>query len=546
MRAGSLIKATVEEIQQSYVVVSAGLKSEAMIPIVQFQDPEGKLQIEQGSEVEVLLESIEEGSGETRMSREKAIYQRSWHIIEAAFAQSDTIKGFVQGRIKGGYAVNLEGIAAFLPGSLADVRPLREESTIEYSEQEFKIIKLNRNRNNVVVSRRAVLEKQHLLDREAALSKLKVGDVVEGVAKNITSYGVFIDLGSVDGLLHVVDMSWKRLKNPASVVEVGQKLKVKLLGVDVESGRVSLGLKQMGSDPWDTISEMYPEGSQLKGKVTSITDYGCFVEVVEGIEGLVHVSELSWVERNVKPSKLFNISDEVEVKISSIDQERRRISLSIKQCLPNPWEEFNLVHKKGETVTGKVSSITDFGLFVTLDNGLDGLVHLGDLSWSTPGEEAIREYEKGQEVLVTIMGVDVNRRRISLSIRQGQENPFSSYLKEHPKGSIVTGTITEVTQGNAIVDLGDNVPGILFAKEASRHRIEDMRTQFNVGDTIEAKLIGNNRRQRMLGLSIRMKEVDEERDVISGYAQDKAGRPTLGDVMKQKSDDDEEESETAS
>ena len=546
MRAGSLITATVEDIQQSYVVVSAGLKSEAMIPIVQFQDPEGKLQVEQGSEVEVLLESLEEGSGETRMSREKAIYQRSWHIIETAFASGESIKGFIQGRIKGGYAVNLEGIAAFLPGSLADVRPLREEATIEYSEQEFKIIKLNRNRSNVVVSRRAVLEKQHLQDLEAALSKFKVGDIVEGVAKNITSYGVFIDLGTVDGLLHVVDMSWKRLKNPASVVEVGQKLRVKLLGVDVESGRVSLGLKQMGSDPWDTIAESYPEGSQLKGKVTSITDYGCFVEVVEGIEGLVHVSEISWTDRNVSPAKLLNVGDEVEVKISSIDQERRRISLSIKQCQPNPWEQFGLEHKKGETVTGKVSSITDFGLFVTLGNGLDGLVHLGDLSWSVAGEEAIREYEKGQEVSVVIMGVDSGRRRISLSIRQGQKNPFSAYLKEHPKGSIVTGTITKVNQGNAVVELAENVPGILLGREASRVRIEDMRTKFNVGDTIEAKLIGNERRQRMLGLSIRMKEVDEERDVISGYAQDKAGRPTLGDVMKQKSDENEGEPQEAS
>jgi len=535
MRPGTIVTGIVVDIGADNVIVNAGLKSEGVIPKEQFYDENGQLEVAVGDEVEVALEAVEDGFGDTRLSREKAKRAQAWTYMERAFAADEPIKGMISGKVKGGFTVDIDGIRAFLPGSLVDVRPVRDASYLEGKDLELKVIKLDRKRNNVVVSRRAVVEQETNAEREALLQNLEEGQVLKGVVKNLTDYGAFVDLGGVDGLLHITDMAWRRVKHPEEIVHVGDEIEVKVLKFDRERNRVSLGLKQMGEDPWVDISRRYPEGTRLFGRVTNLTDYGCFVEIEEGVEGLVHVSEMDWTNKNVHPSKLVQIGDEVEVMVLDVDEERRRISLGMKQCQANPWEEFAVTHNKGDRVAGKIKSITDFGIFLGLDGGIDGLVHLSDISWNVPGEEAVRNYRKGQEIEAVVLTVDPERERISLGIKQLEKDPFSNYVAENPKGSVVRGIVKEVDAKGAIVDLGEGLEGSLRASELARDRIEDARTVLKVGDEIEAKFVGVDRKNRTISLSVKAKDSEEEAEALQDYNSRSApaAKTTLGDLIKE-------------
>ncbi len=534
LQPGTIITGTVVAITPEVVVVNAGLKSEGIIPRSQFLDVNGKLEVAVGDEVRVALDAVEDGSGATRLSREKAKRHAAWEFLDKAFEAGEAVKGIINGKVKGGFTVELDSVRAFLPGSLVDVRPVRDTSYLEGKELEFKVIKLDRKRNNVVVSRRAVVEDEYSAEREALLEKLEEGMQVKGVVKNLTDYGAFLDLGGIDGLLHITDMAWRRVKHPSEVVEIGDEIDVKVLKFDRDRQRVSLGLKQMGEDPWVNISRRYPESTRVFGKVTNIADYGCFVEIEEGVEGLVHVSEMDWTNKNVHPSKVVSLGDEVEVMVLDIDEERRRISLGIKQCAMNPWDEFALNHKKGDHVSGKIKSITDFGIFIGLDGGIDGLVHLSDISWEEGGDQALRRYQKGDELETVVLSVDPERERISLGVKQLDKDPFSAFVAAHEKGSIVNGTIMEVDAKGATIALGDGVEGYLRSSEISRDRIEDARAVLKMGEAIEAKFLGVDRKNRTISLSIKAKDHDEESAAMKGYAREaQAGTATLGDILKQ-------------
>ncbi len=534
LQPGTIITGTVVAITSEVVVVNAGLKSEGIIPRSQFLDVNGNLECAVGDEVRVALEAVEDGSGATRLSREKAKRHAAWEFLDKAFEAGEAVKGIINGKVKGGFTVELDSVRAFLPGSLVDVRPVRDTSYLEGKELEFKVIKLDRKRNNVVVSRRAVVEDEYSAEREALLEKLEEGMQVKGVVKNLTDYGAFLDLGGIDGLLHITDMAWRRVKHPSEVVEIGDEIDVKVLKFDRERQRVSLGLKQMGEDPWVNISRRYPESTRVFGKVTNIADYGCFVEIEEGVEGLVHVSEMDWTNKNVHPSKVVALGDEVEVMVLDIDEERRRISLGIKQCAMNHWDEFALNHKKGDHVSGKIKSITDFGIFIGLDGGIDGLVHLSDISWEEGGDQALRRYQKGDELETVVLSVDPERERISLGVKQLDKDPFSAFVAAHEKGSIVNGTIMDVDAKGATIALGDGVEGYLRSSEISRDRIEDARAVLKAGEPIEAKFLGVDRKNRTISLSIKAKDHDEESAAMKGYAREaQAGTATLGDILKQ-------------
>jgi small subunit ribosomal protein S1 len=542
LRRGAVVIGTVIDIQPDIVVVNAGLKSEGVIPIEQFRNAQGELEVELGDEVEVSLEAIEDGFGETRLSREKAKRDQVWRRLEKAFENDEIVKGVISGKVKGGFTVDIEDIRAFLPGSLVDVRPVRDPVYLEGKELEFKVIKLDKRRNNVVVSRRAVVETEFSAEREALLENLQEGQVVKGIVKNLTDYGVFVDLGGIDGLLHITDMAWKRVKHPSEIVNVGDEIDVKVLKFDRERNRVSLGIKQLGQDPWADLARRYPSATRLFGKITNIADYGCFVEIEEGVEGLVHVSEMDWTNKNVNPSKVVHIGQEVEVMVLDIDEERRRISLGIKQCFPNPWDEFAATHNKGDRVTGSIKSITDFGIFIGLEGGIDGLIHLSDISWNEPGEEAVRKYQKGDEIEAVVLSVDPERERISLGVKQLEKDPYSNFVAEHSKGSIVKGIVKEVDAKAALIDLGDGVEGTLRASELSRDRIEDVRTMLSVGDEIEAKFVGVDRKNRTISLSVKAKDSDDEAAMLQDYGADSAEATTnLGDVLKRQLGGDEKE-----
>lgn len=534
MRAGSIILGTVVEITSDNVIVNAGLKSEGMIPRSQFLSVTGELEVAVGDQVEVSLDAVEDGWGATRLSREKAKRHQAWQHLETAFEEANTITGVINGKVKGGFTVEVGSIRAFLPGSLVDVRPVRDTSSLEGKELEFKVIKLDRRRNNVVVSRRAVVEREYSEEREKLLEGLQEGQEVKGVVKNLTDYGAFVDLGGIDGLLHITDMAWRRVKHPSEVVEIGQELQVRVLKFDRDRQRVSLGLKQMGDDPWLNIARRYPEGARVWGKVTNIADYGCFVEIEVGVEGLVHVSEMDWTNKNIHPTKVVQMGDEVEVMVLDIDEDRRRISLGMKQCQPNPWDEFATHHNKGDRVVGKIKSITDFGIFIGLDGGIDGLVHLSDISWDETGEEAIRRFKKGDEVEAVVLSVDPERERISLGVKQLDRDPFSSYVAAHEKGSVVKGTVTDVDAKGASIELADGVEGFVRASEIARDRVEDVRSVLKIGDRIDAKFVGVDRKNRSISLSIKQKDADDEAAAIKGYSRDsQTGTATLGDIIKE-------------
>ena len=535
MNPGSIVKGTIVSIDDDWVTVYAGLKSEGVIPREQFLSERGELEIAVGDEVDVALESLEDGFGETRLSREKAKRAESWKRLEKAFEASEVVKGIINGKVKGGFTVDIESVRAFLPGSLVDVRPVRDTAHLEGKELEFKVIKLDAKRNNVVVSRRAVLEAENSAEREALLEKLQEGMEVKGIVKNLTDYGAFVDLGGIDGLLHITDMAWKRIKHPSEIVEVGDEILVKVLKFDRERNRVSLGLKQLGSDPWVEITNRYPEGSRVKARVTNLTDYGCFAELQEGVEGLVHVSEMDWTNKNVHPSKVVSIGDEVDVIVLDIDEERRRISLGIKQCKPNPWEEFATRFNKNDKIAGKIKSITDFGIFIGLDGGIDGLVHLSDISWDLPGEEAVRNYKKGDEIETVILSVDPERERISLGVKQLEQDPFAMFVQDNDKGSIVKGTLKSVDAKGAVVDLGDGVEASLKASEISRDRVEDARNHLKEGDEVEARIINVDRKNRTIALSIKAKDVADEKEAMKSINQgtEAAAPKTIGDLIKQ-------------
>jgi len=530
-RPGSIVKGTIVAIEKDLVLVDAGLKSESAIPAEQFRNAEGELEVSVGDVVDVALDAVEDGFGETILSREKAKRYEAWLVLEKAHEDNATVIGIISGKVKGGFTVDLGGVRAFLPGSLVDVRPVRETTHLENKDLEFKVIKLDQKRNNVVVSRRAVIEKENSAEREELLENLQEGQEVQGIVKNLTDYGAFVDLGGVDGLLHITDMAWKRVKHPSEIVNVGDEITVKVLKFDRERTRVSLGLKQLGEDPWADIANRYPEGHRLTGRVTNLTDYGCFVEIEEGVEGLVHVSEMDWTNKNVHPSKVVNLDDTVEVMVLEIDEERRRISLGLKQCKPNPWEEFAKNHNKGEQVTGKIKSITDFGIFIGLDGGIDGLVHLSDISWNATGEEAVRDYKKGEEVTAVVMQVDAERERISLGIKQLEEDPFNNYLAANKEGASVTGTVTEVDAKGAKVELAESVEGYVRAADISRERVEDASTELSVGDSIEARFMGVDRKNRTLSLSIRAKDEVEEKEAVESVNKQQDSGSGLNSAM---------------
>jgi len=534
MRPGTIVTGTVVDIQSDAVIVNAGLKSEGVIPIEQFYNNQGEVEVAVGDAVEVSLDAVEDGFGATRLSREKAKRAQVWKRLEQATEAGEIVKGVISGKVKGGFTVDIDDIRAFLPGSLVDVRPVRDTTYLEGKELEFKIIKLDQRRNNVVVSRRAVVESEYSAEREQLLDTLQEGAQVKGIVKNLTDYGVFVDLGGIDGLLHITDMAWKRVKHPSEIVEVGQEIDVKVLKFDRERNRVSLGLKQLGQDPWSDLARRYPEGTRLFGAVTNIADYGCFVEIEDGVEGLVHVSEMDWTNKNVNPGKMVHIGQEVEVMVLDIDEERRRISLGMKQVHANPWEEFAATRNKGDHVKGTIKSITDFGIFIGLDGGIDGLIHLSDISWHETGEEAVRNYKKGEELEAVVLSVDAERERISLGIKQLEKDPFSNFSADNAKGSIVKGVIKEVDAKAAIVDLGDGIEGTLRASELARDRVEDARTVLTVGQEIEAKYIGMDRKTRTIALSIKAKDSDEEAAAIKDYSRTTgAVGAKLGDVLKE-------------
>ena len=535
MVPGSIVTGVVIDVDKDWVTVHAGLKSEGVIPASQFLDENGDLTLSVGDEVQVALETVEDGFGETRLSREKAKRAESWKILEAAHAAEEVVKGVINGKVKGGFTVDVSGIRAFLPGSLVDVRPVRETAHLEGKDLEFKVIKLDQKRNNVVVSRRAVLEQANSAEREELLANLQEGMAVKGVVKNLTDYGAFVDLGGVDGLLHITDMAWKRIKHPSEIVNVGDEIDVKVLKFDRERNRVSLGLKQLGEDPWISITQRYPEGARVKATVTNLTDYGCFAELEEGVEGLVHVSEMDWTNKNIHPSKVVQLGDEVEVMILDIDEERRRISLGIKQCQENPWDAFGRQYAKGDKISGKIKSITDFGIFIGLEGGIDGLVHLSDISWNETGEEAVRAYKKGDELETVILAIDPERERISLGIKQLETDPFTSFVTENDKGSIVVGTIKELDAKGAVIVLAEDVEGTLKASEISREKVEDARNVLKEGEEVEAKIVAVDRKNRAINLSIKAKDQDEEKAAIKEHSSksvEAAAPATLGDLIK--------------
>ncbi len=534
LRPGAIVTATVVRMTPDMVIVNAGLKSESSIPMEQFLDERGGVEVVVGDQIDVALEMMEDGMGETRLSREKAKRAESWTRLERALESGEIIKGIITGKVKGGFTVDTNAVRAFLPGSLVDVRPLRDTTHLEGKELEFKVVKLDRKRNNVVVSRRAVVESEGGAVRQALLENLEEGQVVRGAVKNLTDYGAFVDLGGVDGLLHITDMAWKRVKHPSEVVNVGDEVDVKVLKFDRERNRVSLGLKQLGEDPWVDIARRYPVSARLFGKITNIADYGCFVEIESGVEGLVHVSEMDWTNKNVHPSKVVHLGEEVEVVVLDIDEGRRRISLGMKQCRANPWEEFSATHNKGDKVFGQIKSITDFGIFVGLEGAIDGLLHLSDLSWNLPGEEAVRNYKKGDEVEAVILAIDPERERISLGIKQLEKDPFSNFVADHVKGSFVKGVVKEVDAKGAVIHLEESVEGQLRASELSRERVEDARTLLKVGDEVEAKFMGVDRKNRTIILSIKAKDNEEEAEVMQEYTRTTSSATTLGDLIKEK------------
>ncbi|MCR9276913.1 MAG: 30S ribosomal protein S1 [Pseudomonadaceae bacterium] len=542
MEPGAIVTGTVVDISSEYVIVHAGLKSEGVIPRNQFVDENGEFALEIGDQVKVAMEVVDDGFGETRLSREKARRAESWLMLESAFSGDEVIKGIISGRVKGGFTVDVSEIRAFLPGSLVDIRPLRDTAHLEGKPLEFKVIKLDQKRNNVVVSRRAVLEQENSEEREALLESLQEGQSVKGIVKNLTDYGAFVDLGGVDGLLHITDMAWRRIRHPSEMVNVGDEVDVKILKFDREKNRVSLGMKQLGDDPWISIKARYPEGARVRATVTNLTDYGCFAEIEEGVEGLVHVSEMDWTNKNIHPSKVVSAGDEVDVMILDIDEERRRISLGIKQCRSNPWEDFSTGHQKGDRISGRIKSITDFGIFIGLDGGIDGLVHLSDISWNEPGETAVRRYSRGEEIDTTILSIDPDRERISLGIKQLDQDPFSDYTAVNDRNSIVKGVVTEVEPKAAVLKLADDVEGVLRASEISLDRVEDARSQINVGDEIEVKIISIDRKNRTIGVSIKAKDMADEAEVVREHRDsDEQARPatTLGDLIKAQMDQDD-------
>jgi small subunit ribosomal protein S1 len=535
MAPGSIVTGTVVDIDDDWVVVHAGLKSEGVIPKNQFLNEEGVCTLTIGDQVKVAMEVVDDGFGETRLSREKARRAESWEKLEEASEQGEVVIGIINGKVKGGFTVDVNDIRAFLPGSLVDIRPLRETAHLEGKPLEFKVIKLDQKRNNVVVSRRAVLEEENSHEREELLASMQEGQDVKGIVKNLTDYGAFVDLGGVDGLLHITDMAWKRIRHPSEMVNVGDEVDVRILKFDREKNRVSLGMKQLGDDPWADIVRRYPEGARVMATVTNLTDYGCFAEIEEGVEGLVHVSEMDWTNKNIHPSKVVSVGDETEVMVLDIDQERRRISLGIKQCRPNPWESFSIAHAKSDTITGTIKSITDFGIFIGLEGGIDGLVHLSDISWNEPGESAVRRYSKGEQIETIILSVDPERERISLGIKQMEKDPFSDYAAEHDRGDIVKGTVIEVQPKEAVIELSEDVTGLLKAVEISIDRVEDARNVLKEGEELEVKIINMDRKNRTIGLSIKAKDMEEERQAVKDHQKqesDRSGPATLGDLIK--------------
>ena len=533
MKPGAVIEAEVVDINGDYVIVNAGLKSESEIPASQFRDSEGAVQVNIGDRVEVAIETVEDGYGNTRLSRERARRAKSWEALESAFADQSIVKGFLTGKVKGGFTVSMDEVRAFLPGSLVDVRPVTDTVFLENKELEFKVIKLDRVRNNVVVSRRAVVEKEMEVERAELLQNLEEGQIMKGTVKNLTDYGAFVNLGGLDGLLHITDIAWKRVKHPSDVLEVGQELDVRVLKFDRERNRVSLGLKQLGEDPWADIARRYPESTRIFGKITNITDYGVFVELEEGVEGLVHVSEMDWTNKNVHPSKVCHLGDEVEVMVLEIDSERRRISLGIKQCTPNPWEEFAATHNKNDRITGQIRSITDFGVFIGLDGGIDGLIHLSDLSWDRPGEDITREFKKGDEVTAVVLAVDPDRERISLGIKQAQEDPFGAYVSANPKGSVVKGVVDTIDIKGAVIRLEEGIEGYLRAADLSRDFVEDARNVLQSGAEIEARVTSIDRKSRRITLSVKALEMEIEGKAIEEYTARPSTTISLGDKLKE-------------
>jgi len=537
MRAGELITAQVVRVDHNVVVVNAGLKSESLIAIEEFLDAKGELEVKAGDFITVAIESLENGYGETKLSREKAKRLAAWHDLEIAMEEGKIVEGFVSGKVKGGLTAMVNGIRAFLPGSLVDIRPVKDTTPYENKTMELKVIKLDRKRNNVVVSRRAVLETTMGADREAIMESLKEGAIVKGVVKNITDYGAFVDLGGIDGLLHITDLAWRRVKHPSEVLTVGEEVEAKILKFDQEKNRVSLGIKQMGDDPWNGLARRYPQGTRMFGKVTNLTDYGAFVEIEQGIEGLVHVSEMDWTNKNVHPSKVVSLGDEVEVMILEIDESRRRISLGMKQCKSNPWDDFEINHKKGDKVRGQIKSITDFGVFIGLDGGIDGLIHLSDLSWNMPGEEMVRNYKKGDEVEAVVLAIDVERERISLGIKQMESDPFGGFASSNEKGAVVTGVVKSLDAKGAVIGLDGDVEAYLKASEVSADRVEDIRTHLKEGDTVTAVIINVDRKNRGINLSIKALNKAEESAAMQKFSAESnanAGTTNLGALLKAK------------
>jgi small subunit ribosomal protein S1 len=533
LKPGAIVTGTIVDVKSDVVIVNAGLKSEGVIPIEQFRSDNGELNVNVGDQVQVALEYIENGFGETMLSREKAKRAMVWDELETAMTDNATITGRISGKVKGGFTVDIKDVRAFLPGSLVDIRPVREPTFLEGKDLEFKIIKLDRKRNNIVVSRRAVVESEFSVEREQLMERLVEGAKLKGVVKNLTDYGAFVDLGGIDGLLHITDMAWKRVRHPSEVVEVGQELDVVVLKYDRERNRVSLGLKQMGDDPWVSIGRRYQTGSRFFGKVSNVTDYGCFVELEPGVEGLVHVSEMDWTNKNVNPAKMVQVGDEVEVMVLDVDEERRRISLGMKQVQANPWETFAAIHKKGDKVSGPVKSITDFGVFIGLDGGIDGLVHTSDISWQGSAEDLVRQFKKGDEIEAVVLAVDPERERISLGIKQLEQDPFGTYMANNPKGSVLTGTVKEVDAKGALVDLGDGVEGYVRAADIAKQRVDDATQFLKVGDEVEAKFIGMDRKGRLLQLSIKAKDEAELAEVLEEYQNASSGTTNLGALLKE-------------
>ncbi len=534
IRPGMILTGLVVDVGPDVVIVNVGLKSEAVIPLEQFKNERGEVEVNAGDQVEVALDSVEDGTGETRLSREKAKRARTWTRLEEAFNNGEIVTGVISGRVKGGFTVEIDHVRAFLPGSLVDVRPVRDTGHLEGKALEFKVIKLDQKRNNVVVSRRAVVEQEFSAERSALMDNLQEGAVVRGAVKNLTDYGAFVDLGGIDGLLHITDMAWKRVKHPSEVVKVGDEIEVRILKFDRERSRVSLGLKQLGADPWENIARRYPPNTRVFGKVTNIADYGAFVEIEDGVEGLVHVSEMDWTNKNVNPAKVVHTGQEVEVMVLDVDEERRRISLGLKQCKANPWKEFAENHNRGDRVSGQIKSITDFGIFIGLPGNIDGLVHLSDISWDLPGEEAVRNYQKGQQVEAMVLSIDPERERISLGVKQLAKDPFSAFIAENPKGSIVRGAVKDVDARGAVIDLGNGIEGQLRASELGRDRVDDARAVLKVGDEVEAKFIGVDRKTRTISLSVKAKEVHEEAEAVQNYRSEVPTSGTsLGDLLKE-------------